>query len=175
MSIDWDSLKDFKDWSGALRGLLDEAREALKADDIGRRVAAQEQLNAFIDHSPNAVAGKLDEIAGQAIDDLFAGTLQEALASIGKRTAELARYTKEVGAAAADAHRDAASIRLDTARGAVDAITEAIQAMSALRTSLGTDASDEALMKEIDRAIAAVQKLRNMAEAVRPPEGAASP
>ena len=159
MSRDWDSLNTFSDWSKTLHELLAEATTAIQSGDVGKRVAVQEELNRFIMHSPNTVAGQLDEIAGNAINDIFRTAVDEALASIGSRTAELSKHIKTVNAVAAEAESAAKSMRLETATKVINCATEVIRNLNDLKAAVANTQDEAALASKIDNAVTAIQDL----------------
>ena len=165
-TIDWSSLQTFADWAKALDDLLTHASSAVAASDTSQKVEAQKSLKTFIDKSPNPMADRLDAIAKQAINDIFADTLEKSMAAIGSRTAELASLVKTIQAITGEAEQDAASIRLEKAKRVVDATTETVQALLDLRATLKDGATDQALGSDIEKVVAAIQKLRSQVETV---------
>src|ERR1044072_976 len=99
--MDWNKLNTYDDWSGKLSELLDQAHDAIAAGDLNEKLAAQRALNEFIDNCASPIKGKeLDDIASRAIGNIFEATLDQCMAEMGKRTAELTALTKEVTAIA---------------------------------------------------------------------------
>lgn len=159
MTIQWDSLSSFDDWSEALKKLLSDAAAAIKGQDIGMRVNVQRQLNDFIDESPNALASELDEIARRAIEDIFRATLEEALAGIAARSAELSRHVKIIDAVTTSAVKDSKSIRLETASKAVSSATAVVRQLGELRDALKGSPDEAKISTQIDKATQALQVL----------------
>lgn len=159
MSIDFDSLETFDDWSGALQQLLGQARTALQSGVVQDRVDVQDLLADFIGKSPNRIANGLDDIARKAMDDMLNTALSEALASISSRTADLALHAKVITEIAISAEAKAASIRLDMAKQVIDSASGAIVTLNGLRQTLGAAADDQAVVGKIDKAVKVIQEL----------------
>lgn len=168
MSIDFDSLDTFDDWSGALKKLLDQAAASIRSGDIAERVEAQRQLDDFTLESPNAIAAELDDIARKAIDDIFSATSDEALKSIASRSAELARHTKIIGGIAKQAQNAAKSIRLESAVKAIGTATQMIRDLHELKNVLSSAPDDLLVSAAIDKAVKAVQQVVPAVMAVKP-------
>ena len=159
MSIDFDSLETFDDWSDALQQILRQGRTALQSGDVQGRVAVQDLLREFIEKSPNRIANGLDDIARKAMDDMLNTALSEALASLSSRTADLAMHAKAISDIASSAEAKAASIRLDKAKQVIDSATSAIVSLNGLRQTLGAAADDQAVVGKIDKAVKVIQEL----------------
>ena len=162
---EWDNIHDLDGWRMKLSELLKEAEIAAQHGDLASRLALSSRLTEFIVHSsPNTPAMlALDGIADQARAGLLRVTIEERLAEISARTADLARLTKEVHAHTAAAEASAASIRLERARRVVGVLTESIQALNELRSVLETT-TDAELTTRIGRLIASIQTLRTQIE-----------
>lgn len=167
MSINWDSLNTFEDWASALHELLTTATDSIKSGDVTERVEAQKQLNDFIIQSPNAVAGELDNIAKNAINDIFQTAVDEALASIPSRTADLAMHVKTVKAVTLAAVTAAKSIKLESATKVIGTATQIIRDLNDLKTAISESEDDQELAKKIDKAVKAIQDLVPSVMAVR--------
>jgi hypothetical protein len=167
MSIDWDSLNTFTDWSKTLHELLSQASQAIQSRDIDRKVGVQKELNQFIVHSPNDIARQLDDIASNAVTDIFNATFEDALSSIASRTSELTIHTKTVLAATKEAEKAAKSIRLETATKVIHSATEAVRDLASLRTAVSGTANEQALSTKIDRAVKSINDLVPLVMAVR--------
>jgi hypothetical protein len=155
----------FEDCSNLLQTLLNQAHDAVTDGDVQKKVAAQKSLKDFIDNCVSPKADELDDIATQAINNIFEATLDKALAEIGSRTAELASLTKSINAVTDAANRDAASIRLDRARKVIDTTLGAVDALKNLRQSLKSDQPDERqLADSITALINTIQSVRNQIE-----------
>ncbi|MGV1099793.1 hypothetical protein ACUUL3_10355 [Thiovibrio sp. JS02] len=170
MSINWDSLNTFADWAAALDRLLDKASESILSGEVATRVEAQKELNRFITRSPNAIAGELDEIAREAINDIFRTAMDEALAGIASRTAALARLSKTVKAVSEEANAGAKSIRLARATTVIESATRTIRDLHDLRAALSESEDDTILAGRIDKAVGSIQDLVPAVMAVRPAE-----
>ena len=159
MSIDWDSLESFSDWSDTLNQLLKQVEAALKSGDIAQRTAVQRLLSDFCSHSPDRLAAQLDVIARQTMDDMLNKAIDEALSSIASRSADLAMHAKVISAVAESAERRAASIRLDKAKQVIDSTTSTIVSLTSLRQALGEGVDDKVVVARIDKAVKAIQDL----------------
>src|ERR1044071_9329147 len=133
----------FDDCSTQLQTLLAQAHDAVVAGDLQKKVSAQKALLDFINHCASPMSNQLDEIATEAINNIFETTLEKALAELGSRTAELANLTKSINSVSDAANRDASLIRLDLARKVVDASVEAVDALNSLRQSLDSGQPNE--------------------------------
>ena len=167
MSINWDSLNTFEDWAGALHELLAIATDSIKSGDLAERVKAQRNLNDFIIQSPNAIAGELDNIAKNAINDIFLTAVDEALASISSRTAQLAMHVKTVKAVTLEAENAAKSIRLERATQVIGTATKIIQDLNELKSTISDTEDDQKLAEKIDKAVKSIQELVPFVMAVR--------
>jgi hypothetical protein len=155
----------FEDCSNLLQTLLSQAHDAVVDGDVQKKVAAQKSLREFIDHCVSPKADELDDIATQAINNIFEATLDKALAEIGSRTAELASLTKAVKTVTDAANSNADLIRLDQARKVIDTTVGAVDALKNLRQSLKSDQPDEqALADSITTLIISIQTVRNQVE-----------
>lgn len=159
MSRNWDALITFEDWAKVLHELLGEARKAIHSGNIEKRVAVQEELSAFIMTSPNTLAAELDEIARKAITDIFKTTVDEALASLANRTAELATHIKVVNAVTLEAEQAARSIRLENATKVISSATAILRDLHELRQALTATKEDTLLAGKIDKTVKALQEL----------------
>lgn len=167
MSINWDSLSTFEDWAGVLHELLATATGSITSGDITERVEAQKKLNDFIIQSPNAIAGELDNIAKNAINDIFITAIDEALASISSRTADLAIHVKTVKAVTQEAENAAKSIKLESATKVIGAATKIIQDLNNLKNAISDSEDDQELAEKIDNAVKSIQDLVPSVMAVR--------
>jgi len=179
MPSEFDKIKGLDRWRAKLEELLSAARGAAAADDLDARLEIADRLTEFIIRNPPALAQdpaslayeEMDRIAKEAHDGLLLASIQERVAAIAGRTAELARLTKEVESQVAENEKAAATLRLEKARRMVDATTGAIATMLDLKKELecaaatGASQADwEALATEINTLVARIQKLRNDVE-----------
>jgi hypothetical protein len=170
MSRDWDAVQGFEGWAAVLDELLQKAGRAAEGGSADDRRAAQDALDEFIDRSPNAVARRLDDVARDAMRDLFLATVEERVGAIAQRTAALRGYVKDVQAAAEGARQDAATIRLLRVRGAVDSMTKTVQSLQDLRETLRSGAAAAqagdvlAVIAKIETLVAQVQEVRTEVE-----------
>lgn len=167
MSIDWDSLNTFEDWANVLHELLTTATNSIKSGNVSERVEAQNLLNDFIIHSPNAVAGELDTIAKNSINDIFLTAVDEALASISSRSADLAIYVKTVKAVTSEAEVAAKSIKLERATKVIGTATQIIRDLNDLKITISESEEDQSLAEKIDKTVKSIQELVPSVMAVR--------
>ena len=160
MTPDWTTLATPADWEGALRALLAEADGALRAGNAVARDRVKVDLIAFVDESPNAIAGKLDSLALEAVKALSKAGIEGAIADIESRSADLARLTAALDRASGDNAAAASSIRLEWARKSVDSITCAVEALDGLRGSLREGNVDENLATRVEGLLAALKEVR---------------
>jgi hypothetical protein len=134
-------------------------------NEASARFAESRRLREFIRESyPNSdEIQALDEIAKKAAIGLLEQNIDERLKSIAARDAELAQLAKQFEGAASDAEGAAASIRLERARKALDALTDGIVKMKELRGALKSVA-DKDLVKALEKAMAAAQAARSLIE-----------
>lgn len=155
----------FEDCANLLQTLLNQAHDAVADGDVPKKVAAQKSLRGFIDNCVSSKSDEMDDIATQAINNIFEATLDKALAEIGSRTAELAGLTKSLKTVTGAANSTAALIRLDQARKVIDTTVGAVDALKSLRQSLKSNQPDEKqLADSITTLINSIQTVRNQVE-----------
>ena len=157
MNIDWLSLRTFDDWAGVLQHLLGQARAALESSDANKRAQVQGLLLEFITKSPNSSAAVLDDIAKKAIRDIYNDAVDQALADISSRNAELALHIKSINAVTSDAQAAAGSIRYERATGVINSATSLVQQLNELKNVLSNDQADQALVTKIEKAVKSLQ------------------
>lgn len=162
---EWDGIRGVDGWRQKLQALAGEAKTLALSDDLEKRFALCDRLNAFIAHSrPNSKAIQaLDEIAADLATSLMQATVEERLQALAERGAELALLTKELEGRAAAAAASAQSIRLERARKAVDSVTETVNSLKELRRLLGSG-DDAELARGVEQAINTLQRVRNAIE-----------
>lgn len=162
---EWDGIRGVDGWRQKLHALADEARALALTDDLEKRFALCDRLNAFIARSRpnNKSIQALDEIAADLATSLMQATVEERLQALAERGAELALLTKELEGRAAAAAASAQSIRLERARKAVDSLTETVNSLKELRRLLGSG-DDAELAKGVEQAINTLQRVRNAIE-----------
>ena len=134
MSDNWDQLTGFDDWSRKLDELLDASVDAIRTDSINGRVDVQKRLREFRINSPNEFSRRLDEIAGEAILDIFRATLEESLQAISARSDELQQYLRDLRAVTDTNRRAASFINLESPAAIATSLTDA---MAAVKGALG--------------------------------------
>lgn len=162
---EWDNINGFEQWSAKLGELLGEAREAARNPDSNARFAVSDRLTEFILNSrPNDEAIKaLDDLAARTSQDLMLGILDERLKEIVGRTAEWHQLTKQFSEHAASAGAQAAAIRLEKAHRVAQSLTESVNLLQDLRSSL-SDTDDPEFSRNVSEAVETLQKLRAQIE-----------
>ena len=157
----------FQTFSTKLGELLASARTASQKEDVGARLAVIDQLTQFvIDSAPNTPdILALDRLAQSVINDLALSTIQERVARIAARTAELAALRKQFDAAAGAANAAAAAINLEQINKTTNALTAAVASLKELQQSL-TSGQHGQLATRISDAIKSFQQLRNEVDAL---------
>jgi hypothetical protein len=92
-----------QDWALRLRGLLLKATNAAGSPNTDPILTVQEELQDFIDDSPDH-ADALDRIARGAIVDLAVANAQRALEQLQSRQRELDRLLKLIGGVLEEMH-----------------------------------------------------------------------
>lgn len=167
MSRDWDAIEGFDGWAAALAEILDEASAATRAGDAAACIRAQRELDRFVDHSPDAVARRLDSVARGAIDDLFLAVVEQRAAAIARRTDDLRAIVAQVRAVTGRAEGDAASIRLERVDRAVDALSGTIDALEGVRASLAGDAAVAEVLARVEALLAQAREVKDSLEVPR--------
>ncbi|HSO07699.1 MAG TPA: hypothetical protein VLW45_10680 [Pelomicrobium sp.] len=162
---EWDGIRGVDAWRRKLQTLTEEAKALALDDDLEKRFALVDRLNAFILHSRpnNQSIQALDAIAADTATSLMQATVAERLQALAERGAELALLTKELEGHAAAAAASAQSIRLERARKAVDSMTETVSSLKELKRLLGSS-DDAELARGVEQAINTLQRIRNAIE-----------
>jgi hypothetical protein len=181
MASEFDKIKNLAGWRAKLDELLQAARAAAQDDDLDARLEVADRLTEFIVNNPPALTDDLataeyadmDRVAKDAHDALLLVTIQERVAGIMSKTAELAALRKQIEGRAAANREAAASIRLEKARRVVAATTDAVTAMLDLKREIERaadsgiqDADLVALGKQLDVLIGSTQTLRSDVESI---------
>src|SRR5262245_61483182 len=144
MATEFDRIKNLDGWRAKLDELLEIARDAAKNDDLDARLAIADRLTQFIIRNPPVVMedpataeyDDMDRIAREAHDALLLTSIEERVAGIMSRTAELATLRKRVEGRTAANRAAASSIRLEKARHVVDSTTATVAAMMDLKKDI---------------------------------------
>lgn len=163
---EFNSLSTFTDWSDKLADMLDEAAAATKAKDDRERLSIAARLRAFVKASPPLMDGsaQLDAIALNGAAMLGDSVINDAIERIRGRTAEFMALKKQIDAVTDKAERDAAMVRLEPARAAVDSLTAAVRALQDFDAVLKDGTDDElkgkitTILKSIEGAKAVIEK-----------------
>lgn len=168
--------KIIKDWRDKLSALLDRANAiALNPDLLARRAVAKD-LQAFIMDNPPSVStepetaefDEMDAIARKAHDALLLSVVEDRVAAIASRSAELAGLTRKVAAQTAANEKAARSLRLEKAIRVASTATETVNAIKELKAQIEDHPSTEQdfteLTKHLGIALQSLQDLRTAVE-----------
>ena len=181
MATEFDKIKNLAGWRAKLDELLAAARDAAKIDDLDQRLEVADRLTAFIINNPPVLSSDpstleyddMDRVAKEAHDGLLLATIQERVAVIMSKTAELAALRKKIEGRSAANRKAAESIQLEKVRRVVDATTEAVSAMTDLKKQI--DSAQEnglqneemlALGQKLETLIASIQTVRSEVETI---------
>ena len=158
----WAQLRTHDDWSAKLDELLAAGLDALAGN--GSLGTAKTNLIKFIDKSPDRMAGDLDDIADDARRAISKAQIDDALASIAERTAELKFLRKQIAGIAQDAQDSASAMRLERSREVVTSTTHVLGQLRALKEAVEAEGLDPGLVDHIDDTVAAMKELRDTLE-----------
>jgi hypothetical protein len=159
-NINFDLLVTIEDWAGALQQLLDDAKAAIQANDQQARLDAQRALRKFTELSP-VEAESLDDIALEAINDLFESVAATALANIAARNAELQKAIESMKDVTSQAEKTTKSLQFEKVISAMDKAKSAAEALKALETALAQP--DQTLLRRIKDVTDAIDALTRLA------------
>lgn len=163
-------------WRDKLESLLQRAQTAA-TDSLPARLALAKELQDFILDNPaavdddpdTAVFTEMDDIATKAHDALLLTALEERVAGIASRSAELAGLEKKIAAQSAANEKAAKSIRLEKATQVVNSVTAAVNSIKDLKAAIeanpATTEDFEALLEQLANAVVTLQKVRAAVEA----------
>jgi hypothetical protein len=151
--------------------LLGAAQKASGQDDDDVRLAVVRRLNAFVlesfPNTPEILA--LDALAIAAAEELSVSVASGAGDRIAARTGALRSIATRLDAVSSTALEAAATVRLEKAHCAADALTEAVRAVDDLNDAL-EDGSDRELRKRLAKLAQTMRELRRQVDsAVRRP------
>jgi hypothetical protein len=157
--------KTFETYAAELAKLIENAREAIIANDDGQMKACHRALGEFIASSSDTIVGviELDNVASTAMRDLTLARLDRSLVgNLSERAADVARLVKAFRAGAAANASAASALRLERTKAVLDATTTAVDELKKLADVIDTADPDgrklsKALADSID-AIVAVQR-----------------
>lgn len=163
--MNWSEISGFGGWANALDECISALLNAFQAKDTSLKEAAIANLRDYIKHSPNDIAGPLDDLALATVLSAVAKDWGEGIVDLQSRSAELSKLTKQLNSIVAANHLSAESIRLTRIRSVIDHSTEAIRSFSDLKDDLASKGEGvDSLASKVDAAIKAVQTLRNEVE-----------
>lgn len=119
------------DWAASLGKLLNEVEEAIRAGEANPKLKLEDLLFEFIKKSPPA-AQHLDAIAGQAQRDLLTSEVQQALAGIAARKAELKRATLLIKKAAEQAQKSKKELQFENVLSMLEKAKASLEALKNL-------------------------------------------
>ena len=164
--VDFDSLRSFDDWAGALDTLLADAERVIREGNNAGRTDVQRQLREFRRKSPPSPnLTRLDGIARKAVRDIAVQSVDEAITAIAERSNELDDLILQLRGVSATAQRHAKIINLETPTTIVASLTETVGALKELRDSFTPEVNAEEVAKRVESAIGAITKLRDAIEA----------
>lgn len=153
------AMETFEDHARELTSLLADAEASAQSGDRPRMKRARAALLGFITQSNDLVDGvsELDQVARDAFRDLVLSAIEEIVAGLAERTADVAALTKRFATQGAANTSAAAAIRLEHAREVASAAITLVGELRALRARLdgGVPGSDE-LVALIERALEAI-------------------
>lgn len=148
-----------EDWAEELQTILSEVDDAVQSGELEQRSKAQELLLDYIKASPSA-AESLDKIASQASLDLLQAQVDDVVAAIAARNAELKAATKLIQQSAAEAKSSKKALQFEKV---VDTLKTAREGIDAFKRVSGAVAEGDAQLTEklteIAKAIADFEKL----------------
>lgn len=162
-------------WRDKLESLLGRA-EAVAGEPLSARLAVAKQLQDFILDNPSAVDDdpdtavftEMDAIATKAHDALLLAALEERIAGIASRSAELAGLEKKIATQTTANEKAAKAIRLEKATQVVNSVTAAVNSIKDLKATIEANPSStedfEALLEKLADAMATLQKVRAAVE-----------
>jgi hypothetical protein len=152
--------KTFDDYASDLKGLIDEAREAILGGDQSAMKDAHGALGDFIANSDDTIHGviELDNVASNTMQDVTLARLDQSLVkNLSARSADVERLIKTISGQSAVNNSAAASIRLERVKALLDAGTTAVNELKKFADTVDTSsASGDKLAKLLTDAIAAV-------------------
>ena len=152
--------KTFDDYADALKGLIDQAREAILSGDQPAMKAAHQRLGGFIADSDDTIHGviELDEVASTTMQDVTLARLDQSLVkNLSKRSADIERLIKTISNQSAINNSAAAAIRLERVKAVLDAGTTVVNELQKFADTVDTsNPGGKKLAKCLDEAIAAV-------------------
>jgi hypothetical protein len=158
---EFDGIEGFTGWNSKLNDLLHDAMEAAQQEALPPRLAIVNRLTTFMEQSrpntPDILA--LDQIATDTANALLRTTIEERLASIAERQADLIQFTKKLQTSTEAARESAASIRFERITKVVNVLTTAVGELQNLKTVLD-DGSNAQLVASIERLVTAIQRVR---------------
>ena len=152
--------KDFDNYAAALEKIVEEAREAILANDNSAMKTAHNDLADFIADSDDRIDGviELDDIASKAMRDLTLARLDQSLVkNLSERSADIARLVKTISSQSSTNNSTASALRLERAKALLDASTTAVDELNKFADIVDDSTADgKKLGKALDDAIAAV-------------------
>ena len=180
-TTEFDKIKGLAGWRAKLDELLADARDAAQKDDLDARLEMADRLTEFVIRNPptlpedpaSAEYEEMDRIARECHDALLLQAIQQRVAAIMGRKAELAALRKKFDSQTSANQQTAASIRLEKARKVVESTTAAVGAMMDLKKELQNaidagvaDTDITALAKQVTALVERLQAVRSDVETI---------
>lgn len=159
-STRFSALITIDDWAASLGRLLKEVEEAIRAGEANAKLALEDLLFEFIKQSPPA-AQYLDAIAGQAQRDLLTSEVQQALAGIAARNAELKRATLLIKQAAEQAQKSKKELQFENVLSVLEKAKAGLEALKELEEA--ATAPDRELLDRVVAVTGAIAELEALA------------
>ena len=164
-TINWDALATLDDWSGALKSLIADAKDAVRGGDQNKKIEVQSQLADFVEKAP-AFCAPLVPVARDAGRDLFGSVIATALDALAARDADLQKAVEVIEGATAKADKSAQSIQFKAVIDVLDRSKAALNELKQLQEQLA--APDQDLLAKIKAVTAAIDALQKK---VKPQQG----
>jgi hypothetical protein len=183
MATEFDNLRGLAAWRAKLDELLAAAGATAQKDDLEARLTIADRLTQFTINSPPALASdpasaeydEMDRIARKCRDALEDDAIEQRVAAITNRTAELAALRKKFESQTTANQQSAASIRLERVRRVLESTTAAVTAMGDLKKELDQTIAGGAATPEVIALATQVAGLIDRLQAVRKDVGTAFP
>jgi hypothetical protein len=170
--------KIIKKWRSKLAELIERARASAATADFDARLELADELQRFIMDNPPSIPEQpetaefeeMDKIARGVHDGLLSSAIDERLAIIAGQTAEFAGLTKKIKAQTDANEKKAKSLRFEKTQRLLASVTETVVAINDLakvvEEQTGSEEETAALAKQLEKTLAALQDLRDLAEEI---------
>jgi hypothetical protein len=124
-----------EDWATELTAILGDVERAVEGGTFEKRLELQDLLFEFVKASPTS-AEALDAIARRAAGDLLKAEVEDAVAGIAARNAELKEATRLIRQGTAEAKGAAKALQFEKVAESLESARAGIEALTALRDGL---------------------------------------